>query len=142
MDQIVIYPDDPLLWTYYAKIRQLQGQRVSHEGAMRRAFSNLLDGIGQKKDWNLVDEVALESRWGTGKVRPDGTLRDRWQLPHGWWEAKDTSDDLEREIEKKINTGYPLEILSSRIRKQPFFIRTIIAHLLVHFRSRTNSQNC
>ena len=36
-------------------------------------------------------------------------MRDRWQLPHGWWEAKDISDDLESEIDKKINTGYPLE---------------------------------
>ena len=39
---------------------------------------------------------------------PDGTLRDAFLLPRGYWEAKDTDDDLEYEIKKKINLGYPL----------------------------------
>ena len=40
-------------------------------------------------------------------MRPDGTLRDRWQLPHGYWEAKDGSDDLEVEIRRKRERDYP-----------------------------------
>lgn len=109
MDQIVIHPDDPLLWTYYAELRQLQSQGGYTESATRRAFGNLLDGVGQKKQWKLIDESPVDARRRPGSVRPDGALRDRWKLPHGWWEAKDISDDLEREIEKKINTGYPLD---------------------------------
>ena len=41
------------------------------------------------------------------RVRPDGTLRDSWQLPHGYWEAKDGRDDLEVEIRNKRERGYP-----------------------------------
>ena len=39
--------------------------------------------------------------------RPDGTLRDTFRLPRGYWEAKDTRDDLLIEIRKKIAIGYP-----------------------------------
>jgi predicted helicase len=37
----------------------------------------------------------------------DGALVDNFKLPHGYWEAKDTKDDLDREIQKKFDTGYP-----------------------------------
>ena len=39
---------------------------------------------------------------------PDGTLRDEYNLHHGYWEAKDTGDKLDAEIRKKIAQGYPL----------------------------------
>ncbi len=39
--------------------------------------------------------------------RPDGTLRDSFNLPRGYWEAKDHDDDLDTEIRKKITIGYP-----------------------------------
>ncbi len=29
------------------------------------------------------------------------------RLPHGYREAKDTADDLEKEIQKKFQAGYP-----------------------------------
>ncbi len=41
-------------------------------------------------------------------MRPDGTLRDASTLPRGYWEAKDTQDDLQIEIKRKIAHGYPL----------------------------------
>ncbi|WP_162668646.1 type ISP restriction/modification enzyme [Gemmata massiliana] len=41
-------------------------------------------------------------------IVPDGTLQDEYHLPRGYWEAKDTDDNLETEIEKKIEKKYPL----------------------------------
>jgi len=41
-------------------------------------------------------------------IFPDGTLRDAFNLRHGYWEAKDTHDDLDVEISNKIEKGYPL----------------------------------
>ena len=41
------------------------------------------------------------------RVVPDGTVRDEFRLARGWWEAKDTSDNLAAEIKKKIKAGYP-----------------------------------
>ena len=48
-----------------------------------------------------------EQTLANGK-RPDGTLRDSFNLPRGYWEAKDTKDDLHVEIRKKIAIGYPI----------------------------------
>ena len=38
---------------------------------------------------------------------PDGTFLDGFNLARGYWEAKDTRDDLETEIKKKFDLGYP-----------------------------------
>ena len=38
----------------------------------------------------------------------DGTFQDGNFLRRGYWEAKDTSDDLDAEILKKRQKGYPL----------------------------------
>jgi hypothetical protein len=32
---------------------------------------------------------------------------DAFNLPYGYWEAKDSHDDLEKEIKKKFEKGYP-----------------------------------
>ena len=32
---------------------------------------------------------------------------DEFKIPHGYWEAKDTKDDLDQEIQKKFDAGYP-----------------------------------
>jgi predicted helicase len=45
---------------------------------------------------------------GGKRIAPDGTLRDLYNLPRGYWEAKDTDDDLDAEIRKKIEKKYPL----------------------------------
>ncbi len=40
-------------------------------------------------------------------IRPDGTLRDSFNLRRGYWEAKDAADDLNAEIRAKLERGYP-----------------------------------
>ena len=37
----------------------------------------------------------------------DGVLIDDFQLPHGYWEAKDIHDDLSAEVLRKFEQGYP-----------------------------------
>ncbi|MDO8586235.1 MAG: type ISP restriction/modification enzyme [Armatimonadota bacterium] len=59
--------------------------------------------MSKKVGWTLLQEQRLAN----GGV-PDGTLRDAFLLPRGYWEAKDTADDLNVEIKKKIDAGYPL----------------------------------
>ncbi|HEX5441703.1 MAG TPA: hypothetical protein VFW76_12515, partial [Ktedonobacterales bacterium] len=76
-------------------------RHVSHEGAVRTAFQNLLDDC-KPDGWKLIHE----ERYGGGVI-PDGTMHDENQLRRGYWEAKDTHDDLETEIKKKIARGYP-----------------------------------
>ena len=37
----------------------------------------------------------------------DGALIDDFQLPHGYWEAKDIHDNLPIEVQRKFEIGYP-----------------------------------
>ncbi|MEO8613303.1 MAG: type ISP restriction/modification enzyme, partial [Chloroflexota bacterium] len=71
----------------------------------RRAFETLLRETASEKKWELVTEESIR-REGSNSIRYDGTLRDVNRLPHGWWEAKDTSDNLDAEIKKKREKGY------------------------------------
>ena len=75
---------------------------MTHEGAVRSAFQNLLAETGRRVGWTLIPELQ------SGSIRPDGTFRDDYFLNRGYWEAKDTRDRLEAEIEKKRAKGYPL----------------------------------
>jgi len=89
---------------YYQELTAYQAHKVTHETAVRSAFQNLLATFAKSANWTLIPEQPLEN----GK-RPDGTLRDdTYNLPRGYWEAKDTKDDLKTEIRKKINLGYPI----------------------------------
>src|SRR6266581_9029800 len=89
--------------TYYKELGAYQEKNVTHETALRSAFQSLLAVFAQAASWTLIPEQRLAN----GK-RPDGTLRDTFNLPRGYWEAKDTKDDLNIEIRKKINAGYPI----------------------------------
>jgi hypothetical protein len=90
---------------YYEKRKALESQKVTHEMAVREAFKSLLEDAAKAAKWTLVVEQKVE---GLKKVvRPDGTLRDSVNLPRGYWEAKDTRDDLNAEIVKKFERGYP-----------------------------------
>lgn len=91
---------------YYEELAGYATHEVTHETAVRSAFQNLLATTAKKAGWHLIPEQTTRVR---GKqVRPDGTLRDDFNLHRGYWEAKDTSDKLDVEIRKKIARGYPL----------------------------------
>ena len=90
------------LTAYYAALEAYEKQGITHEGALRSAFQNLLAETGRRTGWTLIPELA------SGSIRPDGTFRDEYFLNRGYWEAKDTKDNLEVEIQKKIAKGYPL----------------------------------
>ncbi len=87
---------------YYKELATYSAQSVTHELALKTAFQNLLAAFAPSVNWTLIPEQTLAN----GK-RPDGTLRDTFSLPRGYWEAKDTKDDLSVEMRKKIATGYP-----------------------------------
>src|SRR5205085_5401967 len=74
---------------YYQELAAYHAHKVSHETAVRSAFQNLLAAFAQSANWTLIPEQPLKN----GK-RPDATLRDNFNLPRGYWEAKDTKDDL------------------------------------------------
>ena len=75
-----------------------------NESSIRRAFAVCLDSYCRehRERLALVDELSYRSR-----VYPDGTVKDSLRMARGYWEAKDTHDDLDAEIQNKFNLGYP-----------------------------------
>jgi predicted helicase len=98
-------PADPIIRTYIKDLQHLKDHQVVHELGLKGPFQNLLDKAAKRRGWTLVPELSTHS--GGKRVVPDGTVRDEFRLARGWWEAKDTSDNLAAEIRKKLKSGYP-----------------------------------
>ncbi len=71
---------------------------------IRPAFQNCLDAYCRDHREKLLLVPELKTSAG---VFPDGTVKDTLRMPRGYWEAKDTHDDLDVEIQRKFNGGYP-----------------------------------
>ncbi len=102
MPQPAITPKSKAVREYYEELREYAAQGVRHEMGLRSAFQELLRACAREVGWTLIPELTLPS----GK-RPDGTLQDAFHIRRGYWEAKDTADNLEIEAAKKIASGYP-----------------------------------
>ncbi len=110
MPKVQIKPSDQALNNYYKNLKALrETQNIQHEGGTRRAFGTLLNEIAANLKWTLVEELSLKSSHSNRLIRIDGALRDQLRLARAYWEAKDSQDDLEVEIEKKKERGYPLK---------------------------------
>ncbi len=105
MERLNLKPTHKAVQNYYQALKEFESLGVSHEGAVRSAFQSLLEDCGKKFGWKLVPEWIRRDK--TRSIRIDGALVDEYRLPHGFWEAKDTHDDLAKEVKKKINAGYP-----------------------------------
>ena len=98
---------------YYESLQRFESIGVSHETAVRSAFQTLLEHCGRQFNWILVPEHSMTPliRGARGvknkRIVVDGALIDSFQLPHGYWEAKDIHDDLPTEVLHKFAAGYP-----------------------------------
>jgi predicted helicase len=89
--------------TYYNTIAKLKDVgRTKNESALSKAFASLLQDYCDLKELTLVEQALYK----TTRLRPDGTIRTKF-IDWGFWESKDTYDDIDTEIEKKIEIGYP-----------------------------------
>ncbi|MEQ1407529.1 N-6 DNA methylase [Neorhizobium sp. Rsf11] len=96
-----------LINQYLAEIDRLRKfSGLSNEQVIRRAFGRLLESWASSEKLVFLEEYPVETTMKT-TVRPDGTVLHDIRVPHGYWEAKDTKDDLDEEIRKKFARGYP-----------------------------------
>ena len=77
-----------------------------NEGSVRDAFQSLLKSWGRSNDLTYLSEHPMTTAQGTN-IRIDGALVYDIRVPFGYWEAKDSKDDLEEEIRNKEAKGYP-----------------------------------
>jgi predicted helicase len=101
-------PTHKAVTTYYDALARFRNLGVKHETAVRSAFQELLEHCARQFDWKLVPEYAIK-RKGKADAKVDGALLDSYGLNHGLWEAKDSDDDLDKEIKTKFAIGYPKE---------------------------------
>lgn len=96
-----------LVSQYHAEVdRIIQYGGSRKETSIRNAFERLLNEYCKPRDFLLIPE--LEYRTKQGKiVRPDGTVKDALRLDWGYWESKDQYDSIDKEIDKKLEKGYP-----------------------------------
>ena len=76
----------------------------TNEQSIRRAFENCLADYCAEHKEKLA--LVAELRTPAGVI-PDGTVKDSLRMARGYWEAKDSQDDLDAEIQRKFNRGYP-----------------------------------
>ncbi len=86
------------------RIHAMSGSR--NEQVIRAAFRDVLRDWARGADLILLEEHEFTTARGA-KVYPDGTVVHALRVPLGYWEAKDTSDDLDAEIAAKAARGYP-----------------------------------
>ena len=101
-----IKPTHKPIKTYYAELKEYERLGEQNEGTVRAAFQGLLQHYCHQSNLTLLCEkthYTPEKR----RITPDGEVVDTFKLPYGYWEAKDTLDDLYVEASKKFAAGYP-----------------------------------
>src|ERR1017187_5790778 len=106
MKTLTLKPTHKAVTTYYDALARFEKLSVKHEIAVRSAFQELLEHCARQFDWKLVPEYAIK-RKGQADAKADGALLDNYGLNHGLWEAKDSADNLDKEIKRKFSIGYP-----------------------------------
>ena len=97
-------PAYPHIERYRSELAELiQFGGSDNEQSIRPAFQNCLAAYcrDHREKLLLVPELAA------GSNIPDGTVKDALRMARGYWEAKDSHDHLDAEIQAKFNRGYP-----------------------------------
>ncbi|MFN0200088.1 MAG: N-6 DNA methylase [Bacteroidia bacterium] len=96
-----------LIHQYYNKVDDLiRYSGRDNEGVISFEFQHLINSYCEKRNLKLIPQFSFVAKNGS-LIRPDGTIKNALRLDYGYWESK-AKVDMEEEIRKKINTGYPL----------------------------------
>jgi predicted helicase len=102
MSSLHLKPTHKPVKQYYEELENFKKLGVVHETAVKVAFQKLLESCCQQFKWTLVQEYAIKKR-----KRVDGALVDSYNLARAYWEAKDSKDNLKKEVQKKLAIDYP-----------------------------------
>lgn len=103
--ELNLKPSHKAVKDYYAALLKFTELGYEHEGAVKNAFAKLLRTAAKQFGYTLIEEYPIKKNGAS--IAVDGALLDDFKLSHGYWEAKDSQDDLEKEIKKKFEKGYP-----------------------------------
>lgn len=95
----------PAIKQYFKEIGHLEDLDFDSEGSISPAFAGLLKRCSQHFGWDLIEKYRLDG--SAGPIIVDGAIIDSFRLRQVTWEAKDSKDNLDVEIRKKFEAGYP-----------------------------------
>jgi hypothetical protein len=94
---------------YYAQVQRIKDfGGTDNETSIRTPFFNLLNEYARQNRLEMVAEAPVKTK-REKTVYPDGTLKDCRRQDWGYWESKDEADNIDEEIRKKFDKGYPKE---------------------------------
>ena len=92
-------------------------QRIKHPRSIPNCLSEYCSN--HRENLKLIPELAAQ-----GGI-PDGTVKDSLRMARGYWEAKDTHDDLDTEIQPNSTAATHATTSSSKTPKPPFYSKTV-----------------
>lgn len=104
---LALKPAHTAVKNYYAALHQVGQLHFNNEAQVSDAFARLLADCGKKLHLTFIPQFPIQR--AKNRVVVDGVLLDTYHLAHGYWEAKDEKDDLDREIKAKLGRGYPTD---------------------------------
>jgi len=99
-------PNHKAILNYFVELAEFEKHGHSNEMTVRNAFQDLLQTYSKKMQWQFIEEYPIK-RKGRRDASVDGALLDQFSLARAFWEAKDTKDDLAKEVQNKFADGYP-----------------------------------
>ena len=105
MNRLNLKPSHKAVKQYFDEMESITSFHLFSEGAVSPAFANLLRRSGRQLGLTLAEQYTMKRN--DHRIRVDGAMLDSFKLVHGVWEAKDTDDDLVKEVKRKFERGYP-----------------------------------
>lgn len=102
------------------RLKSVSGEE--QEGIVSEAFKDLPKGWGRKRDLVFVPQFKLDTLTREERC-VDGALLHELRVPFGYWEAKDSKDDLDAEIAGKFKRGYPQDNIVFEVSTQAVLIQ-------------------
>jgi hypothetical protein len=99
MSNFKLKPTHAPVKAYYETLEKFG--KFDNEGNIRRAIESLLEKCARPF---VVAEYQI-ARSGKSPLRVDAAVLDAFNLPRGYWEAKDEKDDLQAEMNRKFAAG-------------------------------------
>jgi hypothetical protein len=143
MSNFKLKPTHAPVKTYYETLERFERGKFDNEGNVRRAFEALLEKCARSFEWMVVPEFPIP-RAGRNPAKVDAAVPDAFNIPRGYWEAKDEKDDLKAEMNKKFADGYPRTNILFGLQLLRYFARDEFtcsgflsehSHTILHFHS-------
>ena len=99
-----INPNHKIIKEYYNALDVFAKHGITHETAIKNAFQAVLSYCCKQMNLDFIEEYPYK-RLERYKARIDGAFLDSFRVPQGYWEAKDSHDDLGKEVKLKFEQG-------------------------------------